>query len=413
MSDEIEIISDGDGLALFGDGAAIEAFLRAEGLASTALDIQRVVSSGATARAGAALEAGSLIAANAGRWVQLSDKSAALMKNAELMKGSAEGLSRAVVLKKPGEIGHIVEFVRAPATWLTNPAVLAGVGGLMAQMAMQKAIEDIHDYLEVIDKKVDDILRAQKHAVLADAIAVGLVIEEAMVLREQTGRVSEVTWSKVQGASFVIARTQAYALQQLDAIAQKLEGDVHVDEVAKMSTAAGQDVQEWLVVLARCFQLHDAVGVLELDRVLDAEPDELERHRAGLRLARERRREAIAASTARLLERMAAIAELKNAEIVFNPLNARKVVQYADRSSSEIVRFRGLLGLEQEHRALEPKRWGAAVGELRDDVVDQGVAQARVVKGVGVEVVGRVRERAQSITGDVIKRLPGRSGSGE
>src|SRR5690606_41269963 len=51
------------------------------------------------------------------------------------------------------------------------------------------------------------------------------------------------------------------------------------------------EVRKWLIVLARCFELHDAVGVLELDRVLDASPDELDRHRLGLKSARRDRLE--------------------------------------------------------------------------------------------------------------------------
>jgi hypothetical protein len=44
-------------------------------------------------------------------------------------------------------------------------------------------------------EKVDDVLRAQKDAALADMIGVDFVIEEAMTVREHVGRVSEVTWS--------------------------------------------------------------------------------------------------------------------------------------------------------------------------------------------------------------------------
>ena len=76
----------------------------------------------------------------------------------------------------------------------------------MAQLAMQQTMDEITDYLATIDEKVDDVLRAQKDAVLADMIGVDFVIEEAMTIREQVGRVSEVTWSKVQATPATIAR---------------------------------------------------------------------------------------------------------------------------------------------------------------------------------------------------------------
>ncbi|MGK5643329.1 hypothetical protein ACSNOK_34415, partial [Streptomyces sp. URMC 126] len=89
--------------------------------------------------------------------------------------------------------------------------ILTGAAGVMAQLAMQQAMDEITDYLKAIDAKVDDVLRAQKDAVLAYMIAAGDLLDEAMAVRESVGRVSEVTWSKVQGVGFTISRTQIYA----------------------------------------------------------------------------------------------------------------------------------------------------------------------------------------------------------
>ena len=75
--------------------------------------------------------------------------------------------------------------------------MLAGAAGVMAQMAMQQTMDEITDYLAVIDAKVDDVLRAQKDAVIADMIGVDVVLDEAMTIRDSVGRVSEITWSKV------------------------------------------------------------------------------------------------------------------------------------------------------------------------------------------------------------------------
>ena len=69
----------------------------------------------------------------------------------------------------------------------------------MAQLAMKQSMDEITDYLATIDEKVDDVLRAQKDAVLADMNGVGSVIDDAIITRDHTGRVSAVTWSKVQG----------------------------------------------------------------------------------------------------------------------------------------------------------------------------------------------------------------------
>ena len=135
-------------------------------------------------------------------------------------------------------------------------------------------------------------------------IGVDLIIEEALTVRDQVGRVSEVTWSKVQATSTTIARTQGYALRQLDAIAEKLGRKADLGKIAKATQEAEPRVREWLAVLARTFQLQDGLAVLELDRVRDASPDELDAHRLGLSAARRNRRELIARSTSALLAQM-------------------------------------------------------------------------------------------------------------
>jgi hypothetical protein len=106
---------------------------------------------------------------------------------------------------------------------------------------------------------------------------VALAIKEAMGVRETVGRVSEVTWSKVQTSSATILETQGYALRQLGDLAAQIEQKTKVGDLAKTGKEAEAEVQKWLAVLARCFQLHDAIAVLELERVRDASPDELDR----------------------------------------------------------------------------------------------------------------------------------------
>src|SRR5688572_9483504 len=138
----------------------------------------------------------------------------------------------------------------------------------MPQLAMQQTMDEITDYLA----KLDDVLRAQEDAVLVDMIGVGFDIDEAITLREHGGRVNEVTWSKVQGSSATIARTQAHALRQLDALAEKLERTTKFGDLADTAKKAEAKTQNWLAVLARSFQLQDAIAVLELDRVLEVAP---------------------------------------------------------------------------------------------------------------------------------------------
>jgi hypothetical protein len=144
---------------------------------------------------------------------------------------------------------------------VTNPAMLAGAAGIMAQIAMQQQMKAITDYLAVIDQKLDDVLRAQTNQVLARLDGVDLAVREAESVRDAVGRVSEVTWSKVQNSAQMIHETEGYALRQLGDLAGQIEEKNKIGDLAETAKAAEAESRR-LVVLARCFELHDAVGVL-------------------------------------------------------------------------------------------------------------------------------------------------------
>jgi hypothetical protein len=419
LESEIQLISDGDGLAVIGHPAAVDRFLTAERLPSKDLGLKRLSSA---LRAGSTIAtAGSEVADHSGRWVQLTATSAEAMKKYNLMTGSSSDVRRAV-LTDHGKITGLLELVHP--TPLTNPALLTGAAGLMAQPAMRQTMDEITDYLALIDAKVDAVLRAQTDAVVADMLGVELVIDEALTIRDQVGRVSEVTWSKVQATPVPLARTQMYALRQLDAIAEKLETQTKVADLANTSKVAEIKVQEWLAVLARCFQLQDAVAVLELDRVLDVSPGELEDHRVAIRIARRNRLELISRSTERLMARMDAAAGTANAKVLLNPTTSRAVVHSTNHVATTVVDFNGLLGIDGDGRSWNARRWLDAAVEVRDKALDTGADVKDKVLETGVEGVGaasrfgvhafgRARSLMGKVSGEVTERAQRQLGSKE
>jgi hypothetical protein len=316
-----------------------------------------------------------------------------------------------VVQGTGGQIQGLVQFVQGPGAILANPAILAGAAGIMAQLAMQQAMNEISEYLAVIDEKVDDVLRAQKDAVFADMIGVDFVIEEAMTVRGQVGRVSEVSWSKVQGTSMTIAPTQAYVLRQLDALAEKVEHKTVMADLASTSKDAESRVQEWLAVLARCFQLQDAIAVLELDRVLDASPEELNQHRLGLKAARQHRLDLIARSTERLMVRMDAAASNANRKVLLHPIASRAVVDSSNQVVSGVVEFNGRLGIEGSRESVDARRWVDAATEARDTAIEVGAVGVDIAGRFGSETFVRARSAAGKlsirITEEARRRFPG------
>jgi hypothetical protein len=415
MSNEIELISDGDGLAVIGNSTDVERFLTSEGLMNSRdLDLPRLSS---VLRVGSiAADVGSAIAANSGRWVKLTEKSVKLINQHGLMKGSESGLSRAIVQGKGGQIKGIVEFVKGPGALLASPAVLAGAAGIMAQLAMKQSMDEITDYLAAIDEKVDDVLRAQKNAVLADMIGVDLVIEEAMTVREHVGRVSEVTWSKVQATSLTIAKTQSYSLLQIDSLAEKLESKKSADDLAKSANLAKTNVQSWLAVLARCFQLQDALAILELDRVLDADPEELDKYRLGLKEARQNRRDLIARTTERLLARMDSAAERANDKVLLHPLDSKAIVGSTNYVASRIVVFHEGLGLTSDRDSVLAKRWVTAAVEMKDQLIETGADGVDAAARFGGVALDKAKSAGQAVAGraaESVSRLRNRPGANE
>lgn len=369
MDGEIELVSDGEGLVLSGNPSDIERFLESQALPAaspTPQRFQRLFGS-----VGAVAQAGGEVPANSGRWLKLTEESAAKIKAFGLTPTKTPGIDHAMIGKR-GDVKAWIQVVQGPGTRLANPAVLSNVGAMMTQMAMQQAIDEIKDYLAVIDEKVDDVLRAQKDAVLADMIGVGLVLDEAMTIREHTGHVSEITWSKVQASSQTLAAVQAYALRQLDALVEKVEAKAKLRDVADAVETAEPKAREWLAVIARSFQLQDAVAVLELDRVLDAGTDDLDQHRAGLKAARQRRLDAIARITDGLLDRLGLALGISNSKVLFHPGTAAAIARSGTSATRSVVTVYELLGIESDRKPFESTNWTGAARQLARSAHEAG-----------------------------------------
>lgn len=401
MGNEIGLLCDGEGLAVIGNPTDVERLLASEGLVAKDLGLARL---GGAARTGSvAAQAGAELAANSGRWVKLTKESAVAVNKFGLMDSKTPGVKHAMV-GQPGEIKQWIQIVQTPGSMLTNPAMLAGAAGLMAQLAMQQQMDAITDYLAVIDEKLDDVLRSQTNQVLARVAGVEMAVREAMKVRDSVGRVSEVTWSKVQASSTAVLETQGYALLQLHDLADQVEKKSKIDELADAAEKAGADVQQWLSVLARCFQLQDAIAVLELDRVLDASPDELDRHRVGLLAARDDRLELILDHTSMLIERMNAAAHAANLKVLLHPTKAPRIVESSNRVAEGVHGLYEVLGIDSGLDALEARRWSRAAGDSWDKVRETGGDRVHTVKRFGNEAGSRARRAKDKVADKIAER---------
>lgn len=401
----MEIISDGDGLAVIGNPTAVERFMESAGLSS---NTESAHIAAAFSTAAATAQVGSEIAAHSSRWVKLTKESAAFRKMYPLTPTTTPGVSHAML----GRRGSIKKWLQietpGPGVGMTNPAVLAGAAGIMAQLAMQQQMSEITDYLETIDRKLDQVLRAQTNQMLARLDGVHLAVREAMTVRDAVGRVSEVTWSKVQSSAQTIHETEGYALRQLGDLADKLEEKAKIADLVEKAKEVEDEVHKWLAVLARCFELHDAVGVLELDRVLDASPDELDRHRLGLKSARLDRLQLISETTERLLIRMNAAVATANSKVLFNPMQSPAVVKSGNYVVAGVHEFHDLLGIESGGASTEARRWREAVGDHLDTARATGSLGIDSVTRLGSETRGRARSARSKLSEAIAERKASR-----
>lgn len=164
-----------------------------------------------------------------------------------------------------------------------------------------------------------------------------------------------------------------------------------------------------------CFQLQDALAVRELDPVLDSSPDELERHRIGLRTARQNRLDGIGRNAGRLLERMNVAASWANYKVLLHPTVSRGVVSSSHQVSSSVHGFHQLLGIAQGSEPLKVRRWRDEAAdvrgkvrdtgaEVRDTVIDTGAEGFETSKRLGNEAVDRTNVVTKGLSHGVTER---------
>ena len=362
MTDEIELICDGEGLAVLGDPTAVKRFLDSEGLRTQSQELR-------LERLGPALETGSNIAelvsdiyANTGRYVRLTKESAEDVRRFGLMPTSVRGISHAMI-GEPGSISKWIQIEDGPASLLMNPAVLSGVAGIMAQIARQQEVKALKELLVSIDGKLDDLRRGQRDEILAKMDRAVSVISEAMIIRECGGD-RETAWRKVENEVGTIAEVQANALRKIEALADKV-GDVDdgtgVGFLRKTTNEIESDVGVWLAVLAQCFRLENERAILELDHVLATNPRHWDGHRIGLNEALHEKRDEAVRRTTDLLERLDRASAVARSNIILHAPAAHSVIDSVNAVNGSLEEFHALLGGESHWKELARIRWKDAI----------------------------------------------------
>ncbi|WP_298891398.1 hypothetical protein [uncultured Serinicoccus sp.] len=378
----VQVFEAGDGLLLFGDE---EALLHIDDHSLTPTKkISRQQLARVAGYAGAA--AGELMA-NSGRWVKLTSESHDAVEAA----GGVERLVSGVLRGDKGQIAQHLRFDNLAVGGLLTPTAPAVLGSMAAQYAIEAALDDITAYLELIDAKLDKLLKQRKTQTLGQLGGVSAVIDEATSIYEQTGRVSSTTWSKVQSNSLALATMQSEAIAELAGLAEEVArstGDA--DQAAKVLGEAADDAEFWLGVLARCIALQDRQYVLELARVFDEDAEQLDSHRQGIEIARAERVRRIEQALQAIAASVSDSAVLSNLSTVVNPLNAPRVARRAGAITTHVATFAEHADLQVAGIEVASTPWRRAARGLLDET-------SGAVGSVGTSAVGKARGAGQRV----------------
>lgn len=275
---------------------------------------------------------------------------------------------------------------------------------------MQQTMDEITDNLATIEEKVDDVLRAQEER--------RVVGHDRSGSRDRGGH--DHPGAGGPGFRDHVVEGAGDAGDDRDdpgvrlASTRRTRGEEErkpkVGDLAEAVREAQSRAQEWLAVLARCFQMQDAIAVLELDRVLDAAPEELDRHRLGIRIARQNRLDLIARSTERLVTRMNAAAGAANAKVLLHPTKSPAVVQLSNHVVTGIHDFHVRLGIESGRRPSETRRWAIAAAEGRDKALEAGVKGFGAARSLGNETLDRASWVMGKLSSGIAERARRRRG---
>ncbi|MBM6699343.1 hypothetical protein H7U32_03200 [Bifidobacterium pullorum subsp. saeculare] len=280
--DGVRIIRDGAGILFLGDADVIDAELSALGLRGSPIPASQLM--GVTGRL---FQVAGQAAADSGRWLKLTEES---MDKIQEFGFRGTGVLR----RENGRIAYHLTFKDLKgARALANPTALAGIGGMMTQFALEQAIAEVKDYLERMDAKLDDLLQDQQDQKLGELAGAAGTLDEAIAVRDQVGTIGEASWSQVAPCAQSINTAQGYALNKLMTLSTKLADTPDASRMEQLTDRARNDVRQWTSILAYAVRLRDELHVLELDRVMEVEPQTVERHREGIVVERRNRMERI------------------------------------------------------------------------------------------------------------------------
>ena len=394
--DGIRIVRDGAGILFLGDADAIDAELSSLGLHGSPIPASQVMNV-----AGRLSQVAGQTAADSGRWLKLTEES---MDKIQEFGFRGTGVLR----RENGRIAYHLTFEDLKgARALANPAALAGIGGMMTQFALEQAIAEVRDYLERMDAKLDDLLQDLQDRELGKLDGVAGTLDEAMAVRDQVGAIGATAWSQVESCAQSINGAQGYALRKLRTLSEGLAGISDASKAEHLTDRARNDVRQWTAILAYAVRLRDELSVLELDRVMEVEPETVERHREGILVARRNRMECIRSVLEALADGMEGSSHRLSGQKLLHPLAVSRAQTNMEAIAGHLRDFAQSLDIEPAQAEIDRALpWRDVAGRLIADTAGQagdalgefGTMTARAAAGGMARVRDGVGSAARALS---------------
>jgi hypothetical protein len=378
-NDELElgIYVEGDAAMIVGDDDDIDLLVERI-TAGEKPRTKPMTKDGMNAVAGAAGIASQFQAAN-GKWVQLTAESTARLRELAATNQPRNGLMAGVVRGPKGRIDQHVKFLM-PGGGTPNPLMMSNAATMAMAMAIQVAIDDLRKYLEVMDVKLDKLLQNDRAEAMGEIRGITRIMSEAFDMYRETGRVSSVSWDKVQHHPTSLASFVAQSLEQIDSMTEKISQGSVSDKAKAAEQLAREELSFWLSILSVSIMNQKRFHVLELARVNQEHPEDAEIHREVIDKHNEAMGQNVSRAIQRLSDALDAAGQVGDVTRALQPIPSRDLVRSVNTAQGQIAQFVDMtrLGDFSWVNAAE-KAWGRSVAAVAQK---GGAAVGGAVKGV-------------------------------
>jgi hypothetical protein len=395
---DIAAVEHGDVWLISGDTAAIESFL-AEASGSV-VSAGGALSASAARRVSEACGIAAQVQENSGRWVRLTEESAARLRDLASTNRPKNGLMGGVIRSQKGRIDRHVRFIM-PKAGSVNPFVLSSVATLAASYAAQAAAEEMQETLRGIEEKIDALSEDRRTELVGGTRGVTAVIFEAFTLYQRTGELASASWDKVQSLHPELLSTWHRGIERIRTEAARAAEARVTDRDDIVDGLAKDMLPLWLPVLAQCLISLSRFRVLEQVRVESTDPALAEGHRALVLERNHEMLEELQTMLSEVLRLTAAAIDVPDRLRIAHPLQVDRLHSAASSVQQQVRAFGSRVNwFEDQLGSWENKGWASSIRDL-------ALSGSEAVRGAAAKSLETVR--AVELPTDAVKAAASRS----